>query len=70
MAGTPQEILDAINLALQNGGVVEVQQPDGARVRYSTLSELMGARERIQAEVNAAGGTPVFNEIQFRRPID
>lgn len=65
---TVQQQLDALNAAIGRGGILRVDFPDGGAVAYSSLSELIAARDKLQAEVNAANGLPLYNEIAFRRP--
>ena len=69
MAGTPttQQQLDALNAAIA-AGVVSVRQPDGAEIRYPSLSELIAARDVLAAEIRAQNGAPIYSEVAFRRP--
>ena len=70
MSATKQEMLDAVNDAIQarlTGGAVHSYSIGGRNLQYITIKELMDLRANLQAGLAGEQGTR--NYAGFKRPI-
>ena len=70
MAATNQEMLDAVNDAIQahvTGGAIQSYSIDGRNLARTPLPDLMKLRSQLQAEVASGKGTR--NYVSFRKPL-
>lgn len=69
-APTKQELLDAVNTAIENilnGGAVASYSIGGRNLQRMSLSDLMSLRDKLQAETSAEQGTT--NYAKFEEPV-
>lgn len=69
MPATTQEQLDAVNDAIEKvaAGVREYTAPDGSRVVYPSLKELMDTRERLEGLLAREQSGATYMRAQFGR---